>query len=446
METISKKFRELNTSTVLNLLKAYKHYNSSYEKNIEQFSNCAKTREFVKKIRLYSLQRVVELFNHFEKKFTSRGGIIHYARDKHEVLEIIDSLLKQNVTVVKSKTMLSEELYLNEELQNMKNFEIWETDLGEFIVQQMQQKPSHITAPAIHLSREEIFNFFNKRFGVEEELDKVVDFVRRFLRKKIISAKAGITGANFLVAEVGAIAITENEGNAGMSMSWPEIHIVLATPEKIIPSLRFLGLLWPFLATHATGQKITAYNHLIFGPSLNEEIDGPKEIHLIVFDNGRSQFFSDKNFVDVFACIRCGACLTVCPVFQRVGGHAYQSVYAGPIGSILTPLLTGRKEMYELSFACSQCGLCTERCPASIKIDHLLLLLRNRMVKEKPRFIWKAGFRIYAKTNIFHYIPGKIKNWFVDRLLHSTWMSGRAPLRFSKKTFTRKSSKRNDSK
>jgi L-lactate dehydrogenase complex protein LldF len=431
-------FHNLDVNLKNNLIRAYKHYETSYEKNIIQFKDVSLSKQYIRKHRVFAIQYLPDLIAQFEKKFTLRGGKVYYAKDFNEVFAIFDKILSHSSIVVKSKSMVTEEIELNKWIAEAKNAEVWETDLGEFIVQQMGQKPAHITAPAIHLSKEEIFTFFQKRFGIGNSVNEVVEFVRKFLRKKFLDADVGITGANFLIADVGAVAITENEGNAGLSVSYPKIHIILTTPDKIIPTIRSLALFWPMLATHGTGQKITAYNHLIFGAPTAEEIDGPKEVHLILLDAKRSEILKNADLNTILTCIHCGACLTVCPIFQRVGGHAFNSVYAGPMGSILSPLLFEEEYMHEFSSVCTLCGACSERCPVEIPLDKLLIKLRIGQVKEKSNYFYKIFLKSLKRNKLIHAVPGYVKNIGFRFFIGKKWNTFRHPIRFPKKTFTRK--------
>lgn len=433
-----KAFHELDVNLKENLFRAYQHYEKAYSEGVKQFQRLQEGKEFIKKIRTFSLQRIPQLLEQFEKKFTSRGGKIHFAQEVEDVYKILNQIIQQSSLIVKSKSMVTEEIDLNRWLMEVKQSEVWETDLGEFIVQQMNQKPSHITAPAIHLSKEEIFAFFQKKYQTENSIESIVSFVRRFLREKFAKATIGITGSNFLIADVGAVAITENEANAGLTVSCPLVHIVITTPDKLIPSVHFLSFFWPILATHATGQQIAAYNHLIFGPATQDELNGPKEMHVILLDANRSEILQQDDFQSILTCIHCGACLTVCPVFQRAGGHAYASTYAGPMGSILTPLITKNNQMLELASVCTLCGLCSARCPAAIPLDRILLKIRHKQVKEKPNFFYKIGFKFLSKRKVVHAIPGVLKQVSFNLMFGNKWQKFHSPLLFSRKTFTRK--------
>ena len=310
----------------------------------------------------------------FEDKFLKNGGKIIWARDADEAVREIIKLInnKKAKTVVKSKSMTTEEIELNEALEK-NGVDVVETDLGEFIVQQAGQKPYHIVTPAMHLSKEDVASLYHEKFQTEENLspEELTSYTRDLLRNKFINADIGISGANFLLADIGGIAVTENEGNAFLSMSFPKIHIAIAGIEKIIPSVKDLDLFWPLLATHGTGQQLTVYNSIITGPKKSGEKDGPEEMYLVLIDNGRTQLLSKERQRQALTCIRCGACLNACPVYKNIGGHTYNTTYSGPIGAVITPHLKDFKTYKRLSFASSLCGKCTTVCPVKIPLQQL---------------------------------------------------------------------------
>jgi L-lactate dehydrogenase complex protein LldF len=274
--------------------------------------------------------------------------------------------------------MVTEEIKLNAFLEK-NGVESLETDLGEYIVQLAGQHPYHIVTPAMHMSKEDVAELFTKKFDLKPNStpEEITSFVRGLLREKFYNAEVGITGANFLVAETGSVCLTENEGNALMSVSFPKVHIVVAGIEKLIPRLSDLDLFWPLLATHGTGQNITVYNSIISGPRQDDESDGPDEMYVILLDNNRTELLGKKNQRRSLTCIRCGACLNACPVYKNIGGHAYGTTYSGPIGSVITPWLAGMKEFKHLSYASSLCGSCTEVCPVKVNLHELLLYNRS---------------------------------------------------------------------
>jgi len=321
----------------------------------------------------------------FEDNFISNGGKIIWAQNSDEALkEIIKITSEHNLkSVVKSKSMTTEEIELNEAF--IKNgIDVVETDLGEFIVQQAGQKPYHIVTPAMHLSKEDVATLYNEKFNTPEDLspEELTLYTRKLLRDKFTSADLGVTGANFLISDTGSIAVTENEGNGMLSMSFPKVHIAIAGIEKIIPKLEDLDLFWPLLAVNGTGQPITVYNSIISGPRKNGETDGPEHMYLILLDNGRTNLLKEERQRQALSCIRCGACLNACPVYRNVGGHTYNTTYSGPIGSVISSFLSGEKKYKHLSFASTLCGKCTTVCPVKIPLHELLLANRNHSVKK----------------------------------------------------------------
>jgi L-lactate dehydrogenase complex protein LldF len=273
---------------------------------------------------------------------------------------------------------------------------VWETDLGELIVQLRKEPPYHIVTPAMHLTREQIRDLFLEKIPDDvhgETHQELVSAARRFLRRAFFSAEMGISGANFLVADAGMVAISTNEGNGRLTTSLPRIHVVVTGIEKVIPRLEDLGVLWPVLATTGTGQPITTYSTLIGGPKTADEIDGPEEFHVVLVDNGRTEVLADEAQQELLRCIRCGACLNKCPVYRQVGGHTYKSIYPGPIGSALMPIFDGVKEYGHLSYACSLCTACNSVCPVKIKLsDHLLENRRKYVAEGDARLSEKIGF------------------------------------------------------
>jgi L-lactate dehydrogenase complex protein LldF len=277
--------------------------------------------------------------------------------------------------------MVTEEIHLNEFLEE-NNIESVETDLGEYIQQLDGEPPYHIVTPAMHKSKEDVAKLFAEKLGTDPKLtpEQLTLVAREKLRKKYVQAEIGITGANFLVAESGAVAITENEGNARLSCAWPKTHIVIAGIEKIIPSLNDLALFWPLLATFGTGQQVTVYNTIVMGPKQENESDGPEKMYVILLDNGRTELLSNPKTRESLYCIRCGACLNACPVYKNIGGHAYGTTYSGPIGAVITPHLRKMDDWKHLSYASSLCGNCTEVCAVKINLHELLLETRNEAV------------------------------------------------------------------
>jgi L-lactate dehydrogenase complex protein LldF len=369
----------------------------------------------------------------FEVNFEKNGGKIIWAQDAGDAIKEILEIIKKYEAgyVVKSKSMVTEEIELNKHLGDA-GVEAIETDLGEFIVQQAGEQPYHIVTPAMHKSKEDVAALFNEKFGLPpgSTPEQITTFVRSRLREKFFHARVGITGANFLVADTGSVCLTENEGNGLMSTAFPDVHIVIAGIEKVIPSVKNLDLFWPLLATHGTGQKMTAYNSLISGPRQEGESDGPTEMIVILLDNSRSEVLSRKNQRRALGCIRCGACLNACPVYKTIGGHAYGTTYSGPIGSVITPWMKGLNEYKHLSFASSLCGSCTEVCPVKINLHELLLYNRNDSVKQGSYSLFDA-FSMFAWKKIMlnrkwmDTGSAKLKNMVFKKAFSGLWGPGR---------------------
>ncbi|MBU0766020.1 MAG: lactate utilization protein [Bacteroidetes bacterium] len=420
-------------------------YHTAVQKGIMQFAEPALATEKVSSLKKKVIGNLDKYLLEFTEKFEANGGTVFWASDAAgAVAKILDLARKYNAkTVVKSKSMTTEEICINEAMEE-KQIDVVETDLGEFIVQIAGEKPYHIVTPAMHKSKEDIARLFNRKFGTSEDFtpEQMTMFVRKLLREKFRNAEVGITGANFLVADIGAVALTENEGNALMSVSFPKIHIVLAGIEKVIPSLRDMELVWSVLASKGTGQKITVYNSLLSGPAKKGEDDGPEEMIVILLDNGRSGILSNPEVRDSLACIRCGACLNNCPVYKNIGGYTYDTIYSGPIGSVITPHLRGMEEFGHLSFASSLCGKCSEVCPAGIDIPAMLLANRRMFIEcgysgSKEKRIasnWKKAMKNRRLLNLAN---GNLKNACIKFIGAKAWGPRRELPVFSGKSFNR---------
>ena len=344
--------------------------------------------------------------------------------------------------LVKSKSMVTEEIELNEHLEKT-GIKAIETDLGEFIVQVAGEKPYHIVTPAMHKSKEDVADLFQQKFGLPAGLSpgQIAAFTREHLRMKFGEAEAGITGANFLLADVGAVCLTENEGNAFMSFSFPKVHIVIAGIEKLLPSISDLQLFWPLLATHGTGQKITVYNSVLFGPRKEKEPDGPDEMYVILVDNRRTQVIGRERQRRAMSCIHCGACLNACPIYRNIGGYTYSATYTGPIGSVITPYMLNQENYKHLSYASSLCGNCTDVCPVKIPLHELLLVNRHDSVEKKmytggEKFVMNNLKRVLLHRNLMN-MGGGIKNSLFRNFFASSWGPRRDLPRLQSKTFNR---------
>ena len=343
-------------------------------------------REQARRIKVHTLDHLDFYLELLHDNVTRAGGQVHFAADAAEANAIIADLARtRNVRIAtKSKSMVSEELRLNPVLESL-GIDVFETDLGEYIIQLAGETPSHLVAPALHKSKEDVARLFSEKLGLPllDDIDAMARAAREALRDKFMQADLGISGANFVVAETGSLVIITNEGNGRLCTSAPRIHIGITGIEKVIPSLEDLAVFLRLLPRSATGQRITSYMSMVSGPRRSEDEDGPEEFHLVLVDNGRSKMLADPELREALYCIRCGACLNICPVYKKVGGHAYGWVYPGPIGAVVTPMLVGLKEAKELPQASSLCGACREVCPLKINIPRMLLHLRNQ-VAESP--------------------------------------------------------------
>ena len=389
-------------------------------------------------IKQRALSRLPELLEQLEKNCLSNGIKVHWAETADEANRTVLDIMRSHdaARMIKGKSMVSEELHLNSFLK-ARGIEALETDLGEFIVQLAGETPSHIIVPAIHKSKEQIAEILHRNVPgarYTEKVEELNSIARDFLRRKFQAAQVGLSGVNFAVAETGTLCLVENEGNGRMCTTVPPVHIALMGLEKVIEKLGDLPPLLRLLTGSATGQLITTYVNMITSPRKKGEKDGPEEVHLIILDNGRSRIFSDPQFRETLKCIRCGTCLNHCPVYTRIGGHAYGFVYPGPIGKILNPQVEGLKKAGVLATASSLCLACEEVCPVKIPIPDIMRRLRNdlaasgRMVPLLERLSWKAWRLIFSHPWILSKghkllsvsripIPeiGPLKNWTVCR-------------------------------
>jgi len=394
-----------------------------------QYSNLELAKERAARIKRNVVNNLEEYLIEFESNFIKNGGKILWAEDANEAVKHVLEILKKRGAkkVVKSKSMVTEEIELNKHLI-ANGIESLETDLGEYIVQLDNDRPYHIVTPAMHKSKEDIAELFHKKFNTDEKAtpEELTLFVRKLLRNKYLEADVGITGANFLVADVGGIALTENEGNGVLTMSIPKVHIAITGYEKIIPSVKDLDLFWSLLSTHGTGQKITVYNSIITGPKKIDEANGPEEMFLILLDNGRSKVMEANPQKEAMSCIRCGACLNVCPIYKNIGGHTYETVYSGPIGSVISPFMNGFEEYNHLSFACTLCGKCTWECPVKIPLHKLLLFNRRDAVaagftEKSFSLVMKAYKKVMNNRWMIETFPPSIKNMGMKLVFKKTW-------------------------
>ena len=373
---------------------------------ISSVDNWEALREKARAVKDETLLHLDKYLEQFADMAERAGAKIHWARDGREACEIIFALINERnaKNVVKSKSMATEEIHLNHALEAAGIFPV-ETDLGEWIIQLADETPSHIVVPAIHKSKAQIADLFVEKVGSEptSDVDQLTSTARNILRSRFANAEIGISGVNFGVAETGTILILENEGNIRLTTSLPRVHIALMGIEKVIPKFADLDVFLKLLPRSGTGQKLTTYQSLITGTKRDSADEGPDELHIILMDNGRSRMLANPVTRQTLACIRCGACLNACPVYQQIGGHAYGSVYPGPIGAVLTPQLIGLGRTKQLPYASSLCGACREVCPVKIDIPELLLHLRSEIVEgtesepaSRPKFAERFAFAMYS--------------------------------------------------
>lgn len=418
-------------------------YHDSVSAGLKNYANHDLARERASHIKLQVINNLDKYLIEFEQNFTANGGKVLWARNAEEALKEIQVILKKKNarSVVKSKTMTSEEIHLNDFLEK-NGVEAVETDLGEYIVQLAGQKPYHIVTPAMHMSKEDISKLFTEKLNTAptDDARELTLTARRLLRQKYLQAEIGITGGNFLVADVGGIAVTENEGNARLSTCFPKTHIAIVGIEKIIPSITDLGLFWPLLSTSGTGQAVTVYNSVFTGPRKSNETDGPDEMYVILLDNGRTELLAKPETREALKCIRCGACLNACPVYKNIGGHTYNTTYSGPIGSVISPHFMGFKDYKHLSYSSSLCGACTTVCPVKINIHEFLLLNRSESVKNGMVSRWERwGFKMWKKAMLDRKLMDKVSGGFkakvVKFLFKSSWGKRRTMPHFPEKSF-----------
>jgi L-lactate dehydrogenase complex protein LldF len=417
-------------------------YNAVVPKGKEQFADVHLARERAKNLKWRAIETLDQQLEEFELNFTNRGGKVIWAENGAQAIEEVLKICaeKNCKSLVKSKSMVTEEIHLNDALK-ANGIESVETDLGEYIQQLDGEAPYHIVTPAMHKSKEDVARLFNKKLGTSISLtpEELTQVARVILREKYVQAEVGVTGANFIISDIGGIAVTENEGNARLSCAFPKTHIVIVGIEKMIPSVTDLGLFWPLLSTFGTGQKITVYNTIVTGPRQEHETDGPEEMYVILLDNGRTNILQNPKQRESLYCIRCGACLNACPIYKNIGGHAYGATYSGPIGSVITPHLQGMNDFKHLSYASSLCGNCTEVCAVKINLHELLLENRHESVEEglttfTERMAWKVWRLASLKRGMMNMGSGNLKNKVVNGMFKS-WNKNRSDLNFSQKTF-----------
>ena len=408
-------------------------YNNAVANGSNNFADHELGREKLSHLKNQAIHNLDKYLIEFENNFVRNGGKVLWAKDADEALKHIHKIVEKNrvKTVVKSKSMTTEEIHLNDFLEKI-GVEPIETDLGEYIVQLAGETPYHIVTPAMHKSKKDIAELFHEKLKIPltDDANELTETARKLLREKYIQADMGITGANFILPDIGGIAVTENEGNARMSTAFPKVHVALVGIEKVIPSFKDLDLFWQMLSQSGTGQQITVYNSIFTGPKTSEEENGPEQMYVILLDNGRTDLLQKPDKLEALKCIRCGACLNICPVYKTIGGHTYDTTYSGPIGSVITPHFKKMDEFVHLSQSSSLCGACTTVCPVKIPIHNLLLLNRQENVKqgnhdkseELMMKMWKYSMKRRWTMNM---VSGKMKQVLLGRMFDKAWGSKR---------------------
>ena len=366
--------------------KAINTYEAAVARGRLRFADWQNARSHAAAIKWETINHLDHYLEKFERNVLANGGYVFWAETAEDARGHIRQLARRHDVqkVVKSKSMTTEEIHLNDALEEA-GIRSVETDLGEYICQLRHETPYHIVTPVMHLTKADIARTFQEKLGVPltDSAEELTMIARARLRDEFMTADMGITGGNFAIADTGMVAITENEGNARLSFSLPRVHVAIVGIEKLIPRFEDLALFWPLLSGSGTGQAITAYSSLICGPRQAREADGPQEFHVILLDNGRTRLLADAEQRDALHCIRCGACLNACPVYKNIGGHAYGTTYQGPIGSVITPHLRDAQEWSHLPYASSLCGACTDVCPVRIDLHHHLLHNRRNAVASR---------------------------------------------------------------
>lgn len=371
-----------NSSLQRNLQGLYNGFHTLREQAARETHGWDELRDRARAIKAHTLDNLDHYLKMASDRIEASGGVVYFATDAEDAGRYVVNLARSHDVklAIKSKSMVSEEIGLNERLAQA-DIEPVETDLGEYIIQLAEEAPYHIIAPALHKSRRDVSELFQRKLGTPRytEISDLTREARTQLREKFFRADMGITGANFIVAETGTVVLVTNEGNGRMCTSMPRIHVAITGMEKIVPSIEDMGVFLRLLTRSATGQLISSYVTTVNGPRKADDEDGPDEFHMIIVDNGRSKLLANPDLRESLYCIRCGACLNACPVYRKVGGHSYGWVYPGPIGAVVSPMLTGLSDAKDLPNASTLCGACREVCPVKIDIPRMLLYLRKEL-------------------------------------------------------------------
>ncbi len=395
-------------------------------------------RDHARRIRAHTIANLDRYLAQFADAVEQAGGHVHWAQTAAEANQYVSDLARKHDVkrVVKSKSMVSEELEINHVLEAL-GIKVAETDLGEYIIQLAEEKPSHIIAPVIHKTKEDVAKLFREKLNATDEdladVPNMTALARRMLRNDFLQADMGISGVNFGVADSGSLCLVTNEGNGRLTTTTPRIHVALMGMERLVPTMEDLGVMLQILAPSATGQKISVYTNIITGPrhvkdkgaESGFEPDGPDELHLVIIDNGRSKILGSE-LAEILYCIRCGACLNVCPVYRQIGGHTYGSVYPGPVGSVVTPGLYGVSPWNELPHASSLCGACRQACPIRINIPRMLLKLRDQATQAGNSPAWlKIGLGLYrfaaTRPGLYRF-GGNMSRWATNIIGKNGWI------------------------